>query len=148
MMVRHLLIFLLGISLFMACAEEPDCDLEGARDELIVKFYNEDDSAALEVEILKLEALGGDSVFYVIDTTQTYVLPLNPIANEVTYLFRTRSARDTLSVKYKKEIEWISESCGPSYVFSELEIISTTFEADLISSQIDNSVDENISIYY
>jgi hypothetical protein len=147
MLVRHLFIFILGVLILLACVEEPNCELETASEEFIIKFYDEEDSTLLEVEMLRLDALGGDSIFYA-DTLDTFVLPLNPIADQVTYLFRTSSSRDTLSVKYHREIEWLSESCGSSFVFSDLEILYTTFVADLVSTQIDNTVDENISIYY
>lgn len=144
----RILVTLLTIWMCSACGEEPDCDLEQPADEISVNFYSIKDSTELYKKFFYVGADGTDSVYYnSTDSIPNFHLKLNPSATQVQYIFLSGVSTDILTIKYTKRLEWLSEACGPSFFYDNLEIEYSTFNAHLVSSTIDNQIDENIKIY-
>lgn len=146
--MRNFLFICLGLNLLLACAEEPDCDLGVSPNSAGVKFYNKEDSTDLFVKFIGVFERGSDSIFYTSDDSLSlFTLNLNPMAEQVTYVFQSSTSVDTLTLSYVKQLEWLSETCGPSFMYGELDVIGSSFTYAVGSTFIDVSIDENVKIY-
>ena len=137
----------------LACTKEPDCDNERPHDQFVVGFYKQD-TEKLERDtlgIVGIEALGSEFSFLDEDDTlglDGYELWLNADSTQVTYIFVSALDDDTLIVSYNKELEWLSEECGPMHRFDDLEIIYHTFDsARVVQRTVNASVNENIRVF-
>lgn len=146
--MRKLVIVCLVFGMLWACGEEPACNLGIPQNNIEVKFYNSEDSTELFVKFIGVSERATDSVFYTSkDSLSNFSLNLNPSATQVTYLFQSATTIDTLTVRYVKQLEWLSEECGPTFFYGELDVVGSSFIYDLTSTFIDVSIDENIKIY-
>ncbi|MEO9806348.1 MAG: DUF6452 family protein [Reichenbachiella sp.] len=146
--MREIVIVCLGLGLLWACGEEPDCDLGVPQNNIEIQFYSSEDSTAQFMKFVGVTERSTDSVFYTSkDSLSNFTLNLNPNTSQLTYVFQTATAIDTLTISYNKQLEWLSEECGPTFFYSELEVLGSSFTYDLTSKFIDVSIDENIKIY-
>lgn len=131
-----------------ACGEEPDCNLGVAKSNVEIGFYSSEDSTQLFMKFIGVTERSTDNVFYTSEDSLTaFSLNLNPTADQLTYVFVTSTSVDTLTLGYTKRLEWLSEECGPSFLYEELDVLGSSFTYDLTSTFIDVSIDENIKIY-
>lgn len=132
-----------------ACVEEPDCDLERPYDVVNIVFY---DLESGDEDLIKFDQVvvgGSDSIFYDrADTLSLFQLPLNPAADTVSFFFVTGLVRDSMVIKYDRQLDWLSEECGPFFSYDNLVLLSHSFDSlNFEQPLIDRSVDENIQIF-
>ncbi|PIB36507.1 hypothetical protein BFP72_14415 [Reichenbachiella sp. 5M10] len=132
-----------------SCKDDPDCSLEQPYDEFVIGFYDE---RSLELDTLRFDfvsAEGSDTILYNSEDTLSYFsFKLNPAADSVTYYFLTGVSVDTLQLTYDRDLEWLSERCGPFFNYAKLKVAFHTFDSVSVEqSAIDITVDENIKIY-
>ncbi|MGI9543583.1 MAG: DUF6452 family protein [Cyclobacteriaceae bacterium] len=146
---------------WFACAPEPACLDETPEIKLsfFKEVYSDTDSATFindtTIAFVEVAALGTDSIFVVQDTTFSLTLPLNAAASQVEYLFRTIDVFDmsgeinhTLQIEYLREQQLVSEDCGPVQLYSELELVSGTFDSvAIVNNTIDPDIDVNVEVY-
>ncbi|UXX79984.1 DUF6452 family protein [Reichenbachiella carrageenanivorans] len=146
--MRETVILCFGILMLWACGKEPDCNLSVPKSSIRVNFYNEDDSTAHYMKFVGVTECSTDQIFYTsADSLASFDLNLNPEAEQVTYVFVSSTSVDTLTLSYTKELEWLSEECGPSFFYDELNVEGSSYTYELVSTFIDVSIDENIKIY-
>ncbi|WP_420582171.1 DUF6452 family protein [Reichenbachiella sp.] len=146
--MREIVILIIGALMICACSEEPDCDLGKASNKVTINFYSIEDSTALFKKFIGVTERATDSVFYnSSDSLSSYSLNLDATRDEITYVFVASTSVDTLTLRYHTQMEWLSEECGPSFYYEQLEVVGSSFTYDLVSSIIDNAIDENIKIY-
>ena len=152
--------FLIGIVflsfLFLACSKEPDCENERPYDKVRVVFYDVTAETATELDTAfrSIEAIWQDSSYLLFDdslaTGSAFDLELNPYTNASLYVFESvRGTFDTFQIDYDKELEWLSDECGPQHRFENISIGSETdFDSVTVVQELINAqVDENIRIY-
>ena len=146
--MRAIIVFCFGLILLWSCGKEPDCDLGIPRDNIAIKFYNSEDSTERIMKFLSVSERNSDQVFYTFaDSASSYNLTLNPDLDQVTYVFVSSTSVDTLTLSYTSELQWLSEECGPSFYYDQLEVIGSSYTFDMVSTFIDVTIDENIKIY-
>ncbi|WP_456460660.1 DUF6452 family protein [Reichenbachiella sp.] len=146
--MREIVILSLVILTLWACGKEPDCELGTPQSSITVNFYNSEDSTALFKKFVRVTERNSDSVFYnSSDSLSSFRLNLDPTADRLTYVFVSSTSVDTLSLSYTTELEWLSEECGPSFFYDQLDVVGSSYTYDLVSTFIDNAIDENIKIY-
>ncbi|MEQ6121088.1 DUF6452 family protein [Reichenbachiella sp. MALMAid0571] len=147
--VRLLVVFSLFGLLCYACNNIPDCRNEIAPNAVKLKFYDSTDSTSLEVNFDSIKAVNTDSVFYQDTLLSYYELILDPTSTTSTFLFYKSDQVDKLELNYSKNIAIISEECGPSVTFSEIALSDYSFDSvALINDFLDQSLSENIEVYY
>lgn len=146
--MREFVILCFGIIAFWACGEEPDCNLGVPASSIKVNFYNSEDSTVHFMEFIGVTEESSDQVFYTSeDSLASFELNLNATADQITYVFVSSTAVNTLTLGYTTELEWLSEECGPVFNYDNLEVISSTYTYEVASAIIDHAIDENIKIY-
>lgn len=146
--MRGIFIIFLALSMLVACSKEPDCTLGRSQSTINVRFYAIEDSSALFMKFLSVKPKESDSIFYKLkDSLSGFTLALNPARDQVTYVFTTATSRDTLTMHYTRQLEWLSEECGPSFSYDQLDVVGSSFKYDLASPVINTFIDENIKIY-
>lgn len=146
--MRDIVILSLGILMLWACGKEPDCDLGRPGSTITVNFYDSEDSTVLLKRFVGVTERSSDSVFYnSSDSLSSFSLSLDPTVDRVTYVFVSSTSVDTLTLNYTTEFEWLSEECGPSFFYDQLDVVGSSFTYDLVSTIIDDAIDENIKIY-
>lgn len=140
---------ILYLLVFTSCDDDPDCDLELPHDEIELVFYNIEDLTQTNYKFELIGALGSDSIYYDNeDSLSNYPMEINPTADDIAFVFLTGISRDTLRLRYNRNLEWVSGKCGPFMEYDELEIVYSTFDSiSLINNVIDESVSENIQVY-
>ncbi|MFY0625195.1 MAG: hypothetical protein JXR07_02790 [Reichenbachiella sp.] len=144
------LIFLLALFFFcVACSEDPACNQELPYDSLSIGFYDDETFEKVSIKYELILARGSDSILYDSeDSIQVFNFPMNPSAFEVTFRFVTGVRIDSIVLSYDKQLEWLSEECGPNFRYSGLSIVDHSFDsARLINSEFDLEIDENIRVY-
>lgn len=138
----------LVFGVLIACSKEPDCTLGKPHPTIHVRFYHIEDSSARFKKFVSVKPRDSDSVFYDLqDSLSDFTLALNPAEDEVTYVFTSSTSRDTLAMRYTRQLQWLSEECGPSFFYDQLEVVGSSFRYDVASPFINTSVNENIKIY-
>lgn len=146
--MREVVVFCLVLLTLWSCGEEPDCDLSIPRSSIVVKFYDSEDSTALYKRFIGVTERSTDQVFYTsADTLTSFELNLDPTVEQVTYVFVSSTSVDTLTLSYSTKLKWLSDECGPSFSYEELDVVGSSYTYDLVSTFIDTAIDENIKIY-
>ena len=140
--------FLFGV-LCYACNNIPDCRNEIESNAVKLTFYASADSTLLLINFDSIRAVNTDSVFYQDTLLSSYELILDPTSNASTFLFYKSDQFDKLELSYSKRIAIVSEECGPSITFSEIALSEYSFDSvALINDFLDQSLSENIEVYY
>jgi len=112
----------------ISCLNEPDC-YQLDNDEIGLVFsvmeFGEDIDTLRDIRISSTE-----SVFYPNTIISAVLLPLNPNLDELEYIFQWENGSiDTLLLRYKSQIQYVSEDCGQRYVFNNLNPVSSSFDS-------------------
>lgn len=146
--MRKIVIICSGLLLLWACSEEPDCNLGVPKNKVTVNFFNTEDSSAHFMKFVRVTERSAETIFYTsADSLASFELNLNPTADHVTYVFVSSTSVDTLTLSYTAELEWLSEECGPSFFYDQLNVVGSSYTYDLVSTFIDVAINENIRIY-
>jgi len=160
------LIIVLGIISFSACEKDDIC-VDGNTPLLVIRFYNEADSANTKnVTTLRVIGLGQTSTVNTYadrSTADSLAIPLNPVSSNTTYLLIANSAdedeveignTDTLTINYESKEVFISRACGFIANYENL-IPSLSTDDDnwirnieVISSTVENSETAHVKIYH
>lgn len=135
---------------FLSCGNEPDCDLKIPSDRVQIAFFNDEDSTVKSLDFDRIRAAGSDSILYGDgDSLSVFTVYLNPSADTVAYYFVTGVRRDTLVLSYSRELEWLSEECGPNFRYENLEVSYDSFDnLQLVEPVLDYEINENIRVYH
>ncbi len=146
---RHIAFSVAASIWLFACANDPDCSLEQPENLLKLVFYNEEGTDPVLVKYDLIQANASDSILYSrADTLSLFNMPINPSVDTLSYYFVTGVSIDSVTVRYQRKLDWLSESCGPYFNFSDLQIVTHTFDSISITDPlIDKSVNENIKIF-
>ncbi|MCV9387707.1 DUF6452 family protein [Reichenbachiella ulvae] len=147
--LRHIGLSLVASMWLFACANDPDCALEQPESIVKIVFYDNETEEKTEVKYDLIEASGSDSILYNrADTLALFNMPVNPSVDTLSYYFVTGVSIDSVTVTYQRKLDWLSEECGPYFKFSELKIVTHTFDSISVTDPIiDKEVNENIKIY-
>ena len=146
-------IFLLFITLICglwACNDQEDCTVDANFDQMRVQFFDFD---ALEVRLIKfdsIKAVNSDSLFFTDeDSLSVFSLSLSPFEENATFLFYSPTQTDSLEIQYKVQYSIISEICGPTTSYSQLNLIYHTFDsASVVNTFFDTNLTANIEVYF
>jgi hypothetical protein len=138
--------------LLSGCFEEPDCLITATN---MLKIVFKLESGAVDpVSFTGITTTGSDTVFYSGGQASTVLLPLNPSATGVRFVFTHSLGVDSLDLSYLAVAELVNPDCGTQLYFKGLEIGLSTFSrvdvknADLLITNIDTrDVVTNLEIY-
>ncbi len=140
-------LFFLGLS---ACEDEASC-VSNNTNLIGITFYEIDTNntaTALPVRINSIKTDQGATVYADDQAISDVVLPLNPGANQVTFLFEQDTATDVLQVSYNREQLLISPECGVDQRFYGLGVTQQTFDSLRVRlTDLEKSQENNIAIY-
>ncbi len=150
---------LLSFSLVWACTQEPDCDNERPYDLVSIGLYQAETETLTQIDTSEMpirwvKVFYEDSAYYVANSQDSgyfnFKVQLNPNSPEILVAIRELVDTTFLHLKYEKQLEWLSEECGPMHRYEELELTeSTTLDSVVINDPLVNfQVDENIRIFY
>lgn len=150
--LKHIGFFLFSSIGLFSCENDPDCNLEQPENILKIVFYGvneEEEMDSIQVKYDLVQVSGSDSILYNrSDTLALFNLPVNPEVDTLSYFFITGVSRDSITIRYQRKLDWLSESCGPYFKFNDLKIISHSFDSiSRTNPSIDKTVNENIQIY-
>lgn len=151
MPLRSVILFSVIISTIslLSCGEQPECDQETPYDKMNISFYNLEEEKDEEVSFEVIFASGSDSILYNNENEESiFTLPLNPTQDMVQYYFITGVRTDSIAFVYTRQLEWLSEKCGPNFKYDQLTILWHSFDSvRMVQPIIDNSVNKNVTIY-
>ncbi|MCP4978615.1 MAG: hypothetical protein GY931_20910, partial [Maribacter sp.] len=150
-------IICLGIIFFSACEKDDIC-VDGSTPLLVVRFYDEADTANTKsVTTLRVVGLGQTSTVNTYadrSTADSLAIPLNPSSPSTTYLLIANSAdedeveignTDTLTIIHETKEVFISRACGFVANYDNLETNLTADgdiwikDIEIISATVQNS---------
>lgn len=138
------------------------CEDEGCgfstRTAMRIDFYTQIIDTAIRdtVTAIDLEGIYGigreDSVMYEGQNLQSVTLPLPLDRNECQFVLEYPDGRDTISLAYRRQVNYISQGCGFVTFFELLEVNNTGHRIEnmvLRNPSIETGAnEENIRLYY
>ncbi len=159
-------IICLGIIFFSACEKDDIC-VDGSTPLLVVRFYDEADTANTKsVTTLRVVGLGQTSTVNTYadrSTADSLAIPLNPSSPSTTYLLIANSAdedeveignTDTLTIIHETKEVFISRACGFVANYDNLETNLTADgdiwikDIEIISATVQNSESAHVKIFH
>ncbi len=159
-------IICLGIIFFSACEKDDIC-VDGSTPLLVVRFYDEADTANTKsVTTLRVVGLGQTSTVNTYadrSTADSLAIPLNPSSPSTTYLLIANSAdedeveignTDTLTIIHETKEVFISRACGFVANYDNLETNLTADgdiwikDIEIISATVQNSDSAHVKIFH
>ena len=116
---------------------------------LNVGFFDQQTRKPKITKFDSVTAVGTDSIYYKLDSTSVYVLPVNSFADSTIFLFINNGVPDSLLVRYNRTVNLISGDCGVDQIIDQANSPYSTFP-EVISKNNTLSItnDNNIEIYY
>lgn len=164
--LTFVIIIVLGIIFFSACEKDDIC-VDGSTPLLVIRFYNEADTANTKnVTTLRVVGLGQTSTVNTYadrSTADSLAIPLNPESPSTTYLLIANSAdedeveignTDTLTINHESKEVFISRACGFIANYENLiPNLSTDDDnwianIEVVSSTVENSETAHVKIYH
>ncbi len=149
-----LLLAVIIISLFSACANQPDC-LITATSQVKISLKKTTSEEANSVLFTSITISGTDSTFQTKKNAKvsSLVLHVNPSELQTTFKFKYLDAQnvaksDSLVVVYVAQNVIISPECGGYVYYSNLTVFATSFQITpkITNSQLSTSATVNIEI--
>lgn len=144
--------FLIFIILSFGCGEE-DC-LSNYTSTVTLQFINTADETPNPI-YNQVYALGFEEIILVNqeNPAHTFVLPVNPGADAISYVFRNETMTDTLTLSYLRRARVLSSNCDLEHRFINLNIHPdpelTTFDSLVIEKNVLTipSAEVNVKIF-
>lgn len=135
-------LFIIAVS----CLDEPDC-FQLNNSNIIISFkilgFGTD-----KYHLVGIQTPEVDGVFYVDTIVSQLQLPLNPLAEDVVFLFAGWYGDNEIQLGYNHQVQFVSAACGERYIFSDLKIIGNDFDSvRLVNSTPTRPPSTNIEIY-
>ena len=141
---------MLLLSLCLSCTEE-SCEQDT---EVFAHagFYSSESSEQINIDSLDVFALGiPDSSLYETAVLETISLPLNPSTLSCGFVIINGGRSDTIVLRYKSNLEFLSKACGYIYTFELDEVLFTTndiFNISITNNSVSPGDEENIQIFF
>lgn len=121
------LLFFLGLS---ACEDEASCISSNTNNLTIglFKIDTVDGNVADTFRNLSVKTADGE-ILFANDTLTSFTLPLNPSANQVSFILQQDTIMDTLQFNYDREQQLISPECGVDQRYYNLAVTQQTFDS-------------------
>lgn len=155
---HYLVTLFLVLVLTVSCSQQDDTCRESRNVKLNATFYvdsiNPDNRYVTEkftVDSLTVQGVGKDSLIYNKKSTMYMELPLQIFAEESRFSLIINTISDTITIRYKNFLEFLSVECGSIRTHSIDTVFSTNHFIDSISIQqqkVNTIKIENIQIYH
>lgn len=149
-----LLFVFLSTFIFGACESDDICLEETTTPQLIIRFYDKDDTTSVKVvDSLYVWATDKDSL-YTGQETDSIVLPFNLNADEITYQMSNGIAIDSLTIRYLRKEVFLSRSCGYIMNFELQDDTQTSQnwidELSIVAeeSEVNNETEAHVKIFH
>ena len=110
-----------------------------------VSFYDKQTRALKAIKVDTLTAVGTDTIFYAMDSANSFLLPVNMYDDSTVYLFINNGIADTLVVSYQRNLSMINRKCGYLEKFEKVNAPYSTFP-EVISGNNTLTLSNDISI--
>ena len=147
--MRKTALFTFIITIAVSCLNEPDC--YQLNNNTVVIFFRIIGGGDDAVELISVQSPDTDSIFAASNSSKI-VLPLNPKTEETLYTLQGTDGTNTLLFGYKRQVQFVSESCGERYYFQDLDVLSHDFDSVRVTNTIPTPTPEpsgakNVEIY-
>ncbi len=145
-MKKLFLIFSLG--LFLSCNDIENCDTNDEQDFMVLRFF---DLATQSTKKVGFTITASDSPYQFVpfDDSTGIGLPLNPNTDQTSFLFTSDTSIFELVISYDLQLSLFDDACDPSFVFSNLDTVSYTFDSLSIPGTITNrQLDTNVEVFF
>ncbi len=115
---------------------------------MILRFFDLETQTTKEVGFT---ITGSDTPFQFEPTTDFSAigLPLNPSASSTGFVFTSDTSNFELVISYDLELSIFDDACDPSFVFSNLDTVSYTFDSLSIPGTITNrQLETNVEVFF
>lgn len=152
-MKKKYFITFIFLSFLTACSEEDVCN-QKVNTLLVANFYTLTDGAVEDTSLRDLTVLGDGTEELLYDSASSInhiELPLNYSAEYSSFIFKTNFKTDTIVLKYKSDLIFVSYACGFAPIYELTEIESSYYSFDsliIVKKQLDPENEENIEIYF
>jgi hypothetical protein len=121
--------FLLSLLSAFSCLDDPDCYL--LNNDVIGISFNVLGSSAADSLTFSSLSVNGRLLWYNAgkDTTVAYLpIPADRFRSGAIIEMNSRGVMKTIDLKYTIKTQFVSEECGPRYIYSDLDLNSHNFE--------------------
>jgi hypothetical protein len=151
--LNNLLFLLLSLLLFpilSGCFDNSDCGTNNTN-VVVVEFFSRETGSALIVNFDSVFAQNNQFDYRSLADRRplnTYSLPVNPLSDTVTYVFRQAGNDETITITYNRVLNLIHPDCGAEQIYNNIRVVSTTFDSYLSYNNSLRRLNEfNIEIY-
>ncbi len=147
-LIRKTSWFIFFFILTASCLDEPDCFQ--LNNNLLVVSFGIIGGGADQVAITGggITSPGTDSIFYDFTLRESFQFPLNPKADNVTININEFYNNHSISIDYKRQLQYVSEDCGERYFYSELAVSDHNFDSVRVAVSLPtNPPRTNIVVY-
>lgn len=132
--------------------EKDDICIEAVTPNLIIRFYDIDDSTLLkEIEIDSLWVDGMDNLYKNVKS-DSILVPIDLTKDNTLFKISSNNLEDNFNFTYTRKDVFVSRSCGYKTIFEDLKLESNTSnilkEVNIINSTIDNETAAHITILH
>lgn len=127
-------LFALVFLFVVSCQNEPDC--YQLNNNMAVVYFKILGSGNDVIQVLSITSPETDSVFYSDEALSYVELPLNPKDEETTFTLQTTEDTKTLRLGYKRQVQFVSESCGERYYYQGLNVLEHDYDSVRVISDI------------
>ena len=135
----------------LSCEKDDIC-IEAVTPNLIIRFYDIDDSTLLkEIEIDSLWVDGMDNLYKNVKS-DSILVPIDLTKDNTLFKISSNNLEDNFNFTYTRKDVFVSRSCGYKTIFEDLKLESNTSnilkEVNIINSTIDNETAAHITILH
>ena len=140
------LFFLVTISFFTSCNDQPTCIPE--QTDLLKLSFSDIVGNAKDIALVSLTVDNSNESFpVVVDTTSQFSIPLNPLDSSIIIRFEQASESNYLALSYTTTLIILNPACNLETKFEILRIDSTNFiEAVVIDPLLSPDTNNNVTI--
>ncbi|GCC52632.1 hypothetical protein SanaruYs_28690 [Chryseotalea sanaruensis] len=142
--VRKSAVILVLWALFGACLDQPDC-YNLTNNTVNISYRKIFDGALDTVAIESVTIVGFDSVFK--STNRAVTIPLDFTKTGVSVVLDAVEGTRLIDLGYKVQPQFVSEECGPRFLFSELTASSPSGDSVRILSGTPGGEASHVAIY-
>ena len=131
---------------FSACFNEPDCVITSTSlVKITMKTLKKSVDTVLTFNYVTIS--GTNTILYQNTATSKLSLPLNPKADQTTFILRYGTKVDSIRVRYTPLNVILSPTCGAYVYYKDLATDTTSFSNhQVVNSQLSTSATVNIEI--
>lgn len=142
--VRKSAFILVLWALFVACLDQPDC-YNLTNNTVNISYRKIFDGALDTVAVQSVTIVGDDSVF--VGNSRAVTVPLDFTETGVSIVLEALEGTRQIDLGYKVQPQFVSEECGPRFVFSELAASSPSGDSVRVLSGTPGGTGSHVAIY-